>query len=70
MYEGEYRSKFMTPAAAVELIPARGTLSMGMAISEPRALQAALEDRVKRGAGLSCLGLTRRTSASRSAAGY
>jgi len=49
MYEAEYRSKLMTPAAAVELIPARGTLSMGMAVSEPPALLKALEDRVKRG---------------------
>ena len=48
MYEAEYRSKLMTPAAAVELIPARGTLSMGMAISEPPALLKALEDRVQR----------------------
>lgn len=49
MYEAEYRSKLTTPAAAVELIPGRGTLSMGMAISEPLALLTALEDRVKRG---------------------
>ncbi|MGO9452231.1 MAG: acetyl-CoA hydrolase/transferase family protein [Candidatus Binataceae bacterium] len=49
MYEAEYRSKLLTPAAAVELIPARGTLSMGMAVSEPPALLKALEDRVKRG---------------------
>ena len=48
MYEAEYRSKLMTPAAAVELIPARGKLSMGMAISEPPALLKALEDRVQR----------------------
>jgi itaconate CoA-transferase len=51
MYEAEYRSKLMTPAAAVELIPARGTLSMGMAISEPPALLKALENRVQRRAG-------------------
>ncbi len=49
MYEAEYNSKFMTPAAAVELIPARGTLSMGMAISEPPALLEALEGRLKKG---------------------
>ena len=48
MYEAEYRSKLMTPVAAVELIPARGTLSMGMAISEPPALLKALEGRVQR----------------------
>ncbi len=50
MYEAEYAAKRVTPAAAVELIPARGTLSMGMAISEPPALLKALEDRIKRGA--------------------
>jgi itaconate CoA-transferase len=48
MYETEYKSKLMTPAAAVELIPSRGTLSMGMAVSEPPALLSALEERVKR----------------------
>ena len=48
MYEAEYKAKFMTPAAAVEFIPTRGTLSMGMAISEPPALLGALEDRIKR----------------------
>jgi itaconate CoA-transferase len=47
MYETEYKSKLMTPAAAVELIPSRGTLSMGMAFSEPPALLGALENRVK-----------------------
>jgi itaconate CoA-transferase len=50
MYKAEYAAKLRTPAAAVELIPARGSLSMGMAISEPPALLKALEDRVKRGA--------------------
>jgi itaconate CoA-transferase len=50
MYEAEYSAKLTTPAAAVELIPARGTLSMGMAISEPPALLKALEERIKRGA--------------------
>ena len=49
MYETEYKSKVMSPAAAVELVPSRGTLSMGMAISEPPALLTALEDRVKAG---------------------
>jgi itaconate CoA-transferase len=49
MYETEYTSKLMSPAAAVELIPSRGTLSMGMAISEPPALLGALENRVKAG---------------------
>lgn len=50
MYDAEYRAKLISAAAAVELIPARGTLSMGMAISEPPALLKALEDRLKRGA--------------------
>jgi itaconate CoA-transferase len=49
MYEAEYRSKLTTPAEAVALIPARGALSMGMAASEPPALLAALEDRIKSG---------------------
>ncbi len=47
MYESEYKSKLMTPAQAVQLIPARGKISMGMAVSEPPALLSALEDRVK-----------------------
>src|SRR5277367_5761955 len=46
MFRTEYQAKFMTPAEAVALIPIRGTLSMGMAISEPPALLKALEDRV------------------------
>ena len=50
MYETEYKSKLMTAESAAELIPARGTLSMGMAVSEPPALLAALENRVKAGA--------------------
>jgi len=49
MFESEYRSKLMTAEEAVKLIPTRGNLSMGMAISEPPALLAALEERVKRG---------------------
>ena len=49
MYEAEYKSKWMAPADAVELIPSRGTLSMGMAVSEPPALLTALENRVKAG---------------------
>jgi itaconate CoA-transferase len=49
LYEAEYKSKLMTPEAAVKLIPARGTLSMGMAISEPPALLQALEGRIKAG---------------------
>lgn len=49
MYKSEYQSKLMSPADAVRLIPARGSLSMGMAISEPPALLQALENRVKAG---------------------
>ena len=49
MYETEYKSKLMSPADAVELIPSRGTLSMGMAVSEPPALLTAIENRVKAG---------------------
>jgi itaconate CoA-transferase len=49
MFEGEYQAKFMTPAEAVALVPARGTLSIGMAVSEPPALLKALEDRVLAG---------------------
>lgn len=50
MHEGQYQAKLMTPTDAVELIPARGSLSMGMAVSEPPALLRALEERIKRGA--------------------
>ncbi len=49
MYESEYKSKLTSAERAVSLIPSRGTLSMGMAISEPPALLAALEKRVKSG---------------------
>jgi itaconate CoA-transferase len=54
MYEAEYKSKLMTPEQAVQLIPTRGNLAMGMAISEPPALLRALENRVKAG-GIECL---------------
>jgi itaconate CoA-transferase len=49
MYETEYRSKLTTPEAAVRLVARRGTLSMGMAVSEPPALLQALEGRVAAG---------------------
>jgi len=49
MYEAEYNSKLMSAEDAVKLIPSRGKLSMGMAVSEPPALLAALEARVKAG---------------------
>ncbi|HYK63700.1 MAG TPA: acetyl-CoA hydrolase/transferase C-terminal domain-containing protein [Patescibacteria group bacterium] len=49
MYEIEYKSKLMSPEQAMELIPARGNLSIGMAVSEPPALLTAIENRVKAG---------------------
>jgi acyl-CoA hydrolase len=51
VYQTEYKSKLTSAADAVELIPARGTLSIGMAVSEPPALLSAPEDRVKAGKG-------------------
>jgi itaconate CoA-transferase len=48
MYEAEYQKKLCTAEEAVQLIPSRGTLSMGMAVSEPPALLAALEQRILR----------------------
>ena len=50
MYEAEYKSKLMSAEAAVRLIPSRGTLSMGMAVSEPPAVLKALEELVRAGA--------------------
>jgi itaconate CoA-transferase len=49
MYQAEYKSKLMKPEDAVRLIPSRGTLSMGMAVSEPPTLLRTLEDRVRAG---------------------
>lgn len=49
MYDSEYKAKLKSAPAAAALIPARGNLSMGMAISEPPALLGALEERVRRG---------------------
>jgi itaconate CoA-transferase len=49
MYQAEYKAKLTTPAEAVRLVPARGTLSMGMAVSEPPALLSALEERLQAG---------------------
>ena len=48
MYEAEYKKKLSTAEQAVELVPSRGTLSMGMGVSEPPALLAALEQRILR----------------------
>jgi len=43
----EYNKKLMSPDDAVRLIPRRGNISMGMAISEPPLLLQALEKRLK-----------------------
>jgi itaconate CoA-transferase len=48
VYEAEYKKKLCSPERAVQLIPSRGTLSMGMGVSEPPALLAALEQRILR----------------------
>ncbi len=48
MFEAEYKKKLRSAAEAVQLIPSRGTLSMGMGVSEPPALLAALEQRILR----------------------
>ena len=49
MYRAEYKAKLTTPAEAVKHIPTRGTLSMGMAVSEPPMLLKALEERLQTG---------------------
>lgn len=46
-YQIEYRKKLISPEEAVRLIPQRGNISMGMAISEPPLLLEALENRIK-----------------------
>jgi itaconate CoA-transferase len=48
MFEAEYQKKLCTAEQAVQLIPSCGTLSMGMGVSEPPALLAALEQRILR----------------------
>ena len=45
--QAEYQAKLMTAEAAVQLIPKRGNLSMGMAISEPPLLLQALGNRAR-----------------------
>lgn len=47
IYQKEYNKKLMSPDDAVRLIPSHGTISMGMAISEPPLLLKALERRIK-----------------------
>ncbi|MCC6807493.1 MAG: acetyl-CoA hydrolase/transferase family protein [Deltaproteobacteria bacterium] len=44
---GEYAAKLATPAAAVSSIASGSKLSMGMGVSEPPALLAAIADRVR-----------------------
>src|SRR3990167_9851398 len=45
----EYQSRLVTAEKAAALIPAQGTLSIGMAASEPPAILKALEKRVLSG---------------------
>ena len=49
MYEREYRDRLTTPERAVRLVPARGSMAISMAVSQPPILLAALEERVKVG---------------------
>src|SRR3990167_4621394 len=44
-----YTSKLVSADKAIELVPSRGTISMGMAVSEPPALLKALEKRLLAG---------------------
>ncbi|HVV69242.1 MAG TPA: acetyl-CoA hydrolase/transferase C-terminal domain-containing protein [Gammaproteobacteria bacterium] len=46
-YTAEYQAKLLNPDQAVQLLPKRGNLSMGMAVSEPPELLKALERRLK-----------------------
>ena len=48
-YQSDYNAKLMTADEAVQCIPARGTLGMGMAASEPPAVLNALEKRLQNG---------------------
>ncbi|MBV8453595.1 MAG: acetyl-CoA hydrolase/transferase family protein [Deltaproteobacteria bacterium] len=49
MYEREYSNKVTTAERAVHLIPARCSLAIGMAVSQPPTLLAAIEARIKAG---------------------
>jgi len=49
MYERDYRDRLTTPERAVRLVPARGSMAISMAVSQPPMLLAALETRVKAG---------------------
>lgn len=44
-----YKNKLMPPEEAIKLVPTRGDISLGMAVSEPPALLNALEKRIKAG---------------------
>ena len=46
-YLSQYKAKLTTPDDAIRLIPIRGNISMGMAVSEPPALLKALERRIQ-----------------------
>lgn len=48
-YYTEYQSKLCSPEHAIQLVPARGTISLGMAASEPPALLKALENTIQAG---------------------
>jgi itaconate CoA-transferase len=48
-YQSDYNAKLMTAEEAVNCIPARGRLGMGMAASEPPAILSALEKRLQHG---------------------
>jgi itaconate CoA-transferase len=49
MYEREYRSRVTIAERALRLIPARGSMAISMAVSQPPTLLAALEARIKAG---------------------
>lgn len=46
-YQAQYQAKLMSPQEAVKLLPIRGNISMGMAISEPPTLLNALAQRIR-----------------------
>lgn len=45
-YQAEYQVKLMRAEQAIKLVPRRGNISMGMAMSEPPLLLKALENRI------------------------
>ena len=48
-FQAAYKSKLVSADKAIELVPARGNISMGMAASEPPALLKSLEKRLLTG---------------------